>query len=370
MNESELPLSKTLVLNVDRDGDVEIKSSRKTPLIGKQQVLEAAESLLLADPEEADGNAMYAAVKIFNQIKGVEGRDKQVAVISGLEGGGLEADRKITRELKAVLSSYPADNVVLVTDGFSDEQIIPIVSSYVKISSIQRIVVKHSKSVEETYALLARYLKMVWEQPPYRIYFVGVPGIALVIIGVLLALNLLQLALQLILVVIGGAFVVKGFGIGDYITTLRHAQPIELLKLFSTAASIIFIISGVYISYLGVSSLPEFTAVSSNPQLIFIHGVYLSGVFLDTLLPIFVAAILTYIIGISLYNVFTEAKRLVKNLTLAVSTIVFYFVGKELAAILINPLKGVSTLITYILVGVSIIFIVSASSYILLRKKG
>ncbi len=369
MSEEESTFSKTLVLNVDRDGDVELKTSRKTPIIGKEEALDIARELLLADPEEADGNAIYASIKIFDQIEGRSHEDKQIAIISGSKKGGVEADRKIIRELREVLSKFPADNVILVTDGFSDEQIIPIISSFVKISSIQRIVVKHSEKVEETYALLLRYLRMAWEEPPYRIYFIGVPGIALVIIGFLLALGLLQLAGEIILIILGCAFAIKGFGIDEYLSSLKKAPSIDLLRFFSTLASIIFVISGVYVSYLNISSLPEYLAVMSDNSLAFTYGAYLTGKFLESFIPIFTAGALVYVFGGTLYDVFTEAGKLFRDLMIAISVFVFYFIGKELAGILVNPSKGISSLTTYVLAGVVIIFVVSSVMYLTLKRR-
>lgn len=369
MKRKEVSFRKTLVLNVDRDGDVERKTGLKTPVIGRKKALEIANKLLLADPEEADGNAIFAAVKVFDEIEGKEGREKQIAVVSGLESSGIKADRKIITELTKVLKEFPADNIVLVTDGYADEQIIPIVSSFAPISSIQRIIVKHSKSVEETYALLAKYLKMIWRQPPYRLYFVGVPGLALLLIGILNAFGLLQLAGEVLLILLGSVFIVRGFGLDEYVAAIKRAPPIDLLKLFSIATSVTILIAGTYLSYIGVSELPEFAQVCLEPQTFFTYGGLIVGVFLRGFVPVLTVVILVYVFGMTLYNIFTETGNLFKNLLLVVSSFVLYFIGGEVAEILIDPSKGVSTLILYIIIGVSVIFITSVSGYILMRKR-
>ncbi|MCP8318953.1 MAG: DUF373 family protein, partial [Candidatus Methylarchaceae archaeon HK01B] len=60
--------SKLLVLSVDRDDDIGVKAKVKTPVIGRDACIEAATKLSIADPEEADANAIFAAVKQYNEL--------------------------------------------------------------------------------------------------------------------------------------------------------------------------------------------------------------------------------------------------------------------------------------------------------------
>ena len=50
-----------------------------------------------------------------------------------------------------------ADATVFVSDGEDDETVIPIIRTIVPVISIQRIIIKHSRSVEYSYAVLGRY---------------------------------------------------------------------------------------------------------------------------------------------------------------------------------------------------------------------
>ncbi|HJO28819.1 MAG TPA: DUF373 family protein, partial [Candidatus Poseidoniia archaeon] len=58
----------TLVLAVDRDNDLGRKTGIRSPVIGRESNLEAAQQLGLADPEESDTNTMFAAVRIYDQL--------------------------------------------------------------------------------------------------------------------------------------------------------------------------------------------------------------------------------------------------------------------------------------------------------------
>ena len=171
-----------LILCVDRDGDLGSKAGVKTPLIGRKVNLDAAVSLALHDPEEADANAMFEAISLYDRLLNEKepGEIVEVSTICGSELGGVSADRKLVAELNFVLSSFRANEVILVTDGYSDEAILPLVESRVPVSSVRRVVVKHSESIEESAALFSRYLKLLVSTPKYSRIALGIPGLLFV----------------------------------------------------------------------------------------------------------------------------------------------------------------------------------------------
>jgi len=171
--------NKTLVLCVDRDNDIGSKTGIKTPVIGRDENLTAAAQLALKDPEESDANAIFGAVKTFDSLR-AEARDEEyaIATIAGSEFGGVKADRVLRDELMSIRNQFQADGVILVTDGFSDEEVIPIVQSYLPIISVRRVVVKHSESIEESWAVFSRYVRKVVGDPYYARWILGTPGIS------------------------------------------------------------------------------------------------------------------------------------------------------------------------------------------------
>ena len=184
---------KTLILCIDGDNDIGIKAKVVTPIVGRQTNLESATILAVSDPEEADANAMFGAIKLYDQLLGQYPDESfEVATIAGSSMGGVEADRKMVKELSEVLKAYKANGVILVTDGFSDEELVPIIQSRIPITSIHHVVVKHSERIEETYAVIFRYMKMLIEDPYYSKVSLGVPGILLLIFGFLTASNQLE----------------------------------------------------------------------------------------------------------------------------------------------------------------------------------
>jgi putative membrane protein len=218
--------SKTLILCVDQDNDVGKWTGVTTPIIGKGNTIEAATNLAIADPEEADANAMFGAVRILNRMTHDHPDEEfQIATITGTLNGGVEADRKMMKELADVLRQFPADGLILVTDGFVDDSIKPIIQSRIPITSVQHIVVKHSERIEETYLIFFKYLKMLVDDPYYSRIALGVPGVLLIIFGFLLASNQLQNAGLAVTFVVGIVFFVKGFGIYNRALEFKPILP-------------------------------------------------------------------------------------------------------------------------------------------------
>ncbi len=239
---------KTLILCIDGDNDIGIKGKVDTPIIGRQANLESATALAVSDPEEADANAMFGAVKLYDKLEKQYPKESfQVATIAGSSMGGVDADRKMVRELGEVLGKYEADGVILVTDGFADEELVPIIQSRIPITSIHHVVVKHSERIEETYAVIFRYLRMLVEDPYYSRVALGVPGILLVIFGFLLASNQVENAGMVVAFVIGIVFVLKGFGLDERIAELqpRLPPPERWINLITSGLGGIVLVIGV-----------------------------------------------------------------------------------------------------------------------------
>ena len=170
---------RILILCVDRDGDLETKAGIKTPLLGRPANLDGAVALALKDPEEPDANAMFEAIRLYDRLNSEKQPDEvfEVATISGTDLGGVSADRKLVGELNNLQESFMANEVILVSDGFSDEAVLPLVESRVPVSSVRRIVIKHSESIEETAAVFTKYVRLLVDNPRYSRIALGLPGI-------------------------------------------------------------------------------------------------------------------------------------------------------------------------------------------------
>jgi len=99
--------SRLLVICVDRDDDIGSKAGVTTPVVGRNACIEAAQRLALEDPEDADSNSIFAAVKTFEDLIS-KGYQAEVAVVSGTENKGVQGDEKIVSQVKNIVQAFSA----------------------------------------------------------------------------------------------------------------------------------------------------------------------------------------------------------------------------------------------------------------------
>ncbi len=168
---------RILVITVDRDDDLGQKAGIRGPVIGREASINAAVKLALADPEDPDANAVFYAVKIYDElVKGMGNEWVEVVILTGSPKEGLDADMNIFDQLREVLGKFPAKRCVFVSDGETDALVTPIISSQLGIVSVQRVTVRQSQTVEQSWLILGKYLRLGLTDPRYAKFIVGIPG--------------------------------------------------------------------------------------------------------------------------------------------------------------------------------------------------
>jgi putative membrane protein len=211
---------KVLVVCIDRDNDIGSKAGIQTPVLGRDNCIDAGTRLAIEDPEDADANAIFGAAKLYEELV-TKGYETEVAIVAGRFNRGIEGDQKIILEVRQILSQFKADGIVIVSDGEDDETVVPIVQTVIPVISIQRVIIKHSRSVEYSYAVLGRYVKMLVYDSRYSKFFLGVPGALLITAGLATVFGFTREALAILLSILGIAFVIRAFDI-DYRAYLHH----------------------------------------------------------------------------------------------------------------------------------------------------
>jgi len=234
---------RLLVLAVDIDNDLYRKTGIRGPVLGRVQNLSAATQLSLADPEESDANTMFSAVKLYDELKS-KGYSVNIATITGAESEGYEADREIARQLEMVLTQYKADSCVFVTDGASDERVLPLVESRIKINSVKVVTIKQAKGLENTYFTVLEKLK----EPHYARIIFGIPALLLLLFAISYALGLgwiLPVAL------IGIYLAIKGFGFEDeFLESFRgFGASTGRTSFVFYLGSLAFLLAGIFVGY-------------------------------------------------------------------------------------------------------------------------
>lgn len=371
-------IERILVLCVDRDDDIGVKAGIKTPVIGRKANLDAAASLALKDPEEPDANAMFEAVRIYDHLKGskIPQGEYQIATISGSELGGVGADRQLVSELTDVLNAFPASDVILVTDGYADEAILPLVESRVPVTSVRRIIMKHSKSIEETAALFTRYLRILTENPRYSRILLGLPGILLIVLCILVVFNWLAYAGFALLIVLGSFLIVRGFGIDkvtrNFYRWVREYSPPPYPVQIAGFSAVAGILLGVVGCYLGVSSAAGFMSkLDPYPtnigqwltQLNDIAGWFISGS-----IALIVIGVCVLLSGRAIRWFFERDPRLWRTVVVVVAVAWSWLIFDQASQILIDPAIPYTGLVAAILTSLPLTVAVVFATFLLHRK--
>jgi putative membrane protein len=361
---------KYLVLCVDRDDDLGEKAKGDTPVVGRGAVLSAAGKLALADPEEADANAIFAAVKKYDELTKA-GTSCEVAVVCGDANRGFEADRRVGKEVASVLGSSEYAGVVLVSDGGEDEQVIPIIQSIKPIVSVQRVAVKHSQTVEESYQILGRYLRMLVFDPHYSKWALGVPGLILILAGILIVSRQVFEAEIATLLILGGAFLIRGFNVDRTVAGLLHRGPTGYIRLFSMMASILVVVAGVFTGYTAMlSDAFAVNQVVSNPAALLVYGATLVGYFINGSLALVWGGLAIYTAGALLSHIARDSVRWRRDGLVLLMLAILYLPIRTFSDFLIYGAAGSTfLLISYVLIGLAALFALTTAIYPRVRTR-
>jgi len=352
-----------LILCVDRDNDLGVKTNLQTPVVGRDAALAAATKLALADPEEADANAIFAAVRKSDQLAN-RGTSCEIAVVCGDINRGFDADRRISREIQSVLKTSEYTGVVLVSDGADDEQVIPIIQSLKPIISIERVTVKHSQRVEETYQILGRYLRMLVFDPHYSRWSLGVPGLIFILAGILIVSGRVLEAELATLMILGGALFVRGFSVDRTVAGLLQRGPTGYMRLFSMATSVLVVIAGAFAGYSSMVNAQGIPPVPLDAQ-------QSAGYLISGSLPLVWVGIAIYATGALLSHLARDSIRWRRDGFVLVMLALLYLPMTTFSQFLINgTAESTFLLISYVLLGLAAIFALTTAIYPRVRAKG
>ena len=360
-----------LVLCVDRDDDLGTKAKVQTPVIGREAVVAAATRLALADPEEADTNAIFSAVKKFDELT-KEGRSCEIAVVCGDSDRGFEADRAVRKEAEAVMKDGNFGGIVFISDGGDDEQVIPVLQGLKPIVSVQRVTVKHSQTVEETYQVLARYLRMLVFEPHYSKWALGVPGL-IIIIGTLLVFSGLQFEAVIgTLLILGATFIIRGFNVDRTVTGLVQRGPYGYIRLFSLAMAALVVLVGVFTGngVMRQADQVDVNAVIANPSAILAVGSKLAGYFISGSLVLVWAGIGIYSTGALLSHIARDSIRWRRDGLVLLILLITFVPVQTFSDYLINgSAQSANLLISFALIGLVLVFLLITILYPRVRPR-
>jgi len=359
-------MRRILVLCVDRDDDVGKKTKKKGPFVGEKECLKIAEALALADPTESDVNAIYGAVKTYRELKR-DGESAEVAVITGHERRGYAADKKVTEQLEKLLEKTKAKEVVFVSDGADDEQLIPIIQSHAKLVSVKTIIVKQAKELEKSYYVI----KEVLRDPHFARLVFGLPGVVLAAYGIVNVLGIQEISLNVVLGLVGTYLVLKGFGIEDAVVRafgrFRKTTSMERASFPLYIASLLVFLLGIWAGYENLAFVYKNVPVGVVIQS---HWLVNIGAFLMGFMGLFTLAIIFFFagrIGDMYYR--AEFYKIRKYARSIVSMIAFYIlIGQASGFILFwTNASRVGPELTDLFISVGIAFIITLVGFLVIK---
>ncbi|MEM2786787.1 MAG: DUF373 family protein, partial [Archaeoglobaceae archaeon] len=235
-------MAKKVIIAIDRDDDLGQKVGIISPVIGRENVLQSAVRLALADPEDSDANAMFSAVKIYDELI-EKGEDCEVVVVAGDKNVGKVSDNKIADQLDRIMVSLNPERVIVVTDGSEDEFVMPLVYSRFKVDLLHRVVVKQSKTLESTYFMLRR----MFNEPKVARVTLAPIGIIFLVYSFFLLIQHPEWGVGGIILFLGLYFISKAYGLdkilGTYAEGIRRSVSEGRLSfVFYLGAGILMLI--------------------------------------------------------------------------------------------------------------------------------
>ena len=357
--------NKLLVICIDRDDDLGRKTGIPTPVVGRDACIEAAQRLALEDPEDADSNSIFFAIKTYEDLVS-KGYKAQVVTVTGVENRGVQADEKVASEIKSVLKKFSANGAVIVSDGEDDEMVIPVIQNIIPIISVQRVVMQVSRTIEHSYAVFGKFLKLVMYNPKYSKFFLGVPGILLLIGGIGAVTGYNAEIFAVLVSILGGAFLIRAFDIDKAWANWAKPTPEGFTRMFTLITGLILIAASVPAGIASVSAV----YTSGNVEIAnLLTNEIVVGQFVSGMIPFLWIGLGTIFVGILFSNWLNRKLRHISDILRLVVLVALYPTVHQFTNVLMYEESSFS-LILPLVAG----FAVTAASATLLirryRKRG
>ncbi len=296
---------RTLILCVDRDNDIGFKAGVQSPVVGRDECLDAAVRLGLKDPEDSDVNAIFQGVKIYDD-RLAKGDDVRIAVVAGDHHNLIDGDRKIAEDLRKIVWDLEVVECILVTDGAEDEFILPVIQSRVSVTSVQRVIVNQMPNLEGTYYIIKKLL----DDPKHAQSILVPVGLVMLVFALGSLFGSTELAIFIVVGVLGVFLLFRGLGIDEYFNVGMHGLKESFIAgRVSFVCYITAIIIGILAIIMGLSSFLVWYAADAG--LIFYAITFVYGA-----VSYLVAAILIAILGKIIDLLQNEPKMLPRAVTL------------------------------------------------------
>ena len=245
---------RTLVVCIDRTGDIPRKTGLSTPIWGWEAIQSLVVEMGIADPEDSTVNTMLEALSVTRSLHD-ENEEAVVAVVSGDTESVVSADQAIARQLDGLIDEHEPDSAIVVIDSTEDERLLPIIESRIQVDSVDRVVVRQARDLESTYYLLKQFLA---DEELRQTVLVPI-GIVLLVFPAILRLSNLAVAVGSITAVIGVFLLYKGIGVDERLGSLSGQAKDALysgrVSIVTYVVAVGLALVGIFAGVLGISEL-------------------------------------------------------------------------------------------------------------------
>ena len=271
---------KTLVLNVDRDDDFGRKANVKSPIIGINNNIDAANKLGQVDPEDSDLNAIFSAISTYKTLI-EQDKNVEIATICGHMSVGIKSDEILAQQLEQVIRLTDANDVILVTDGAEDEYILPIIQSRIKITSINRVSVKQSRELEDTYYRIVKIL----DDEKVQKQFILPTALVLIVWAFFVLLDMAASGFGAILLTLGLYLLIRVFkwerNLAFMWQEIKSGFLTGKLSIYTIILAAVILVANIIMAFYNVTNTTFGSDVQLLPLLLFISnmiwGIVISG---------------------------------------------------------------------------------------------
>ncbi|MHB8604666.1 MAG: DUF373 family protein [Thermoplasmatota archaeon] len=237
-------MPRVLVLCIDRDDDLGVKAHVASPVVGRAANVDAATRLALADPEDSDANAIFAAVHAYDALV-ADGESAEVVTLTGHARVGAKSDLAVAAQLDVLVARLAPERCIFITDGAEDEYLLPLVSQRVKVDAVRRVIVKQHADLESTYYVIKKALE---DDKLQRTVLLPI-GLALLVYGASILLGLADKGLGAIAAAVGAFFLGKVLRLGEsakrIVRDARAGLATGRLSLFTSMLALLLLVAGV-----------------------------------------------------------------------------------------------------------------------------
>ena len=220
---------------------------------------------------------------------------------------------------------------------------------------------KVSRTVEYSYAVFGKYLKMIAYDTKYSKFFLGVPGILLLIGGIATIVGYTAEIFAVLVSVLGGAFLIRAFDIDKAWSNWTKPTPSGFIRMFTLIAGIILLLASILAGVVAV----DVSLVDPEAQLLnIISNKILVGQFVSGALPILWIGIASIFAGTFLSNWLGGISKQITDSLRLIVLVALYPTIAQFTNILIND-ESSFTLIPPLLAGMAVTLI---SAVILFKK--